>query len=369
MQIIVAGFIASLILIICGTVFPAYSIPHDFYKKDSKKSGSGRKHINALENFIAPDRDSRVYKSLEKLILKLEADITVPRLWLYKVLCTVLSFILLTVVSLTNTNILRENLMGSWWQEIGTMTTITPEEYKYNVSLYKEVVKRIGEKNLRKVSDEERISKITQILHDIKGETNSAKGKAEAFVSAYKNIEGMRVVTTNVILVTVFSFFIPEVLLFIRKIVIGRKYKNEAIKMENIFGLLGTLDDYKTIYIIKDMANASKLFNKQLSHAATIFYMDKNKSFEYLKRAIKERSFLRLVDVMRIYSTVNKKMALSILERNLKEHEEQLLLSAEEDMDVIDILAFLSVVPILYEVANLMLSPMLEVIFKVFSFI
>lgn len=369
MQISVIAFITGIILIVCGALYPAYSVPRDYYYKDPKSMASGGKYISVIENFIAPVSDSRLYKVLNKLILRLEADITVPRLWVYKVLCTLISFTLLTIISFTNINILRQDIMGSWWQEMSILGTITPEEYKYNVSLYKEVLLKIGKEDLRKISDEEKVSKITQALHDIKGDTYAVNGRAEAFVSAYKNIEGMRVITTNVILTALFSFFIPEILLFLRRVIIGRKYKNEAIKMENIFGLLGTLEDYKTVYIMKDMANASKLFSKQLTHAATIFYMDKNKSFDYLKRCIRERSFIRLVDVMRIYSTVDKKMALSILERNLKEHEEQLLLSAEEDMDVVDILAFLSVVPILYEIANLMLSPMLEVISKVFNFI
>jgi hypothetical protein len=365
----VIALFLGIILVIAGAVYPAYSIPLDFYDKDRKKFTLSRKYITAIEDFIVPPWDSRVYRYLERLVSKFEVDLTIQRLWLCKVLCTVVSFAFLIVVSITNTGILRENIMGSWWQEMGIMNTITPEEYRYNVSLYKEVLSRIGEENLRKISDEEKVAKISQVLQDIKGGNYASNGKGEAFVSAYKNIEGIRVISTNIILIAAISFFIPEILLFLRTIIVGRKYKNEAIKMENIFGLLGSLEDYKTIYIIKDMANASKLFNKQLDHAATIFYMDKNKCFEYLKKSIREKSFIRLVDVMRIYSTVDKKLALTILERNLKEHEEQLLLSAEEDMDVVDILAFMSVIPILYEMANLMITPMMDVIFKVFNFI
>ena len=360
----------GIILVVWGVFYPVYVIPDDFYDYGNKnKFNRGKRYISALESFIAPSRNSKIYKLIDKVISIRGIEITVSRFWLYKILCITLAFSFLSIVSATNTNIIRQNIMGSWWQNTDFMDTITAEEYKYNISLYNEVLLRIGERNLRKVRDEEKVEKITWALHEIRGETYVAKGKAEALLSAFNNVENIRVITLNIVLTAIISFFMPEIFLFLRKVIIGKKYQNEAIKMENIFGLLGSMEEYKTICIIKDMAAASKLFSNKLNHAATIFYTDKNKSFEYLKFSIKEKSFTRLVDVMRIYSTVDKKLALSILERNLKEHEEQLLLSAEEDMDVIDILAFISIVPIIYEIANLMLSPMLEVVFKVFDFI
>jgi len=359
----------GVILLISGIIYPTYVLPEDSYNI----SRDGRFYIAKSllikwESFLAPSKSSKLCKILESTANKLDVKITASRLWLYKIICLLVVLAILVMVSFTNISILKQNIMGSWWQENSFLNSISQDEYKYNVLVYKEVLSRIGEKNLKKLSDEERLRKVNEVLYDDKSNNQQLRQKTEAFLNAFQTSENVRVITVNLIIATIIAFFLPEIMLFLRKLILGKKYKGEAIKMENIFSLLGSIEDYKTIYIIKDMAFASKIFSKQLNHAATIFYTDKNKSFEYLKESVKERSFVRLVDTMRIYSTVDKKLAMSILERNLKEQEEQLLLSAEEDMDIVDILAFLSVVPIIYEVANLMLSPMLEVVFQAFNF-
>lgn len=367
--ICVSAVLGGLTLLVYGLSYRVYVLPEDFGRYEGAGFCWIKRLLSRVEKALSPPKNSAVYKTIEKLLTNSGIEMPVSRFWFYKSTCVILTFIILAVVSLTNTNVLKQDIMGSWLQEKSFASTpMTSEEYKYNVSLYKEVVSRIGENNLKKLTDEKKSQKVAAILKELDGR-NTAGSNADGLVKAFNRLEGMRVITINILLSSVAAFFIPEIMLFLRKLIVGKKYKNEAVKMQNIFGLLGSMEDYKTIFILKDMAAASKVFGKQLNHAALIFYTDKTKSFDYLKSAIRERSFVRLIDTMRVYSTVDKKLALTILERNIKEQEEQLLLSAEEDMDVVDILAFLSVVPVLYEVANLLINPMLEVIFNVFNFI
>jgi hypothetical protein len=51
------------------------------------------------------------------------------------------------------------------------------------------------------------------------------------------------------------------------------------------------------------------------------------------------------------------------------ERDESLLITSEESIDFVDLVAFLSIAPLVYELARLMLSPMLDIIYKAFEFI
>jgi len=360
--------IAGIIILTAGFIYRTYTLPAGYHDvPDNNRFYRIKRSFERLENFLVPEKNSFMLKYMTNIGYKLDVDIEISRIWIYKLACFFSTFLILILISVTNTQILKQSIMGTWWQENSYTYTITKEEYKYNASVYKEVVSRIGERNLKRLNTEEKKKAVSKELY--KSSKDDLSSKAEALVAAFQNVEVVRAINIKLLLICIISFFLPEIVLLIRKLIVGTKYRREAIMLENVFGLLGSIPDYKTHLIIKDMALATKLFNKQLNHAATLFYTDKNKAFDYLKKSIRERSFSRLVDTIRVYSTVDRKMALTVLERNLKEQEEQLLLSAEEDIDIVDILAFMSVVPILYEVANLMLNPMLDLVFKAFNFL
>ncbi len=62
-------------------------------------------------------------------------------------------------------------------------------------------------------------------------------------------------------------------------------------------------------------------------------------------------------------------MAIQILDRETMERDEQMIITAEESIDFIDLVAFLCIVPIVYELARLMLDPMLNMVYKAFDFV
>lgn len=362
--------ITGIVLLTAGIIYQSFVLPAGYNDlPDNNKFHRIKMLFQKLERLLAPSKDSTLFKYLENVSDKLDVDTAASRLWLYKLACFLGTFMLLVMISATNTQILKQSLMGTWWQENSYTYTITKEEYKYNASIYKKVISDIGERNLKKLNTEEKKKAVARELNKGRNSKEDLSGKADALLSAFQNVQKVNSIDIKLLLTCIIAFFLPEIILIIRKLIVGTKYRREAIMLENIFGLLGSIPEYKTNLVLKDMAHATKIFSRQLNHAATLFYTDKNRAFDYLKKSIRERSFTRLVDTIRVYSTVDKKLALTILERNIKEQEEQLLLSAEEDMDIVDVLAFMSVVPILYEVANLMLNPMMDLVFKAFNFI
>lgn len=138
--------------------------------------------------------------------------------------------------------------------------------------------------------------------------------------------------------------------------------------LEYIFGLLARVDGIKTLDIIHQLEKSSKVYAKYLHEFAAIFQYDKKRGFDYLKtRNIKSLS--KMANVLEIYSLSDKEIALQVLEREVMERDESIIITADETIDLIDLVAFLSIVPLVYELARLMLNPMLDVVYKAFEFI
>jgi hypothetical protein len=173
----------------------------------------------------------------------------------------------------------------------------------------------------------------------------------------------------QVILLILLSFWLPELVLFIKRLLLGNKYRKEVIKLENIFELHGSIRNFKTIDILEEMAKASRTYRKHLDNCRELFKTEKEQALQALKASVKNTRFSRLVDILRVYSMTDKKLALQIMERNMLEKEEELLMTAEEDIDLVDLIAFISIVPILLQLANLLLKPMLDMIYEAFRFI
>ena len=106
-----------------------------------------------------------------------------------------------------------------------------------------------------------------------------------------------------------------------------------------------------------------------MKNCKELFKTEKEQAIDVLKASVKNSMFCRLVDILRVYSMTDKKLALQIMERNRLEKEEGILLTAEEDIDLVDLIAFISIVPILLQLANLLLKPMLDMIYEAFRFI
>jgi hypothetical protein len=99
------------------------------------------------------------------------------------------------------------------------------------------------------------------------------------------------------------------------------------------------------------------------------FKVEKEEALELVKGSIHNTRFARLVDVIRVFSLTDRKLAMQILERNRMEQEEEMLITAQEDIDAVDLVAFLSIIPVVYLLINLLLKPMLDTIFEVFKYV
>jgi hypothetical protein len=192
--------------------------------------------------------------------------------------------------------------------------------------------------------------------------------KTAWFIKTWIEAGNVKVINYYGIIIILLSLFFPELLMIMRWLLRGCIYKKEIIKLEYIFELLARVDGIKTLDIIYELEKSSKIYSNYLHEFATMYQYDKQSGFDYLKnRNIKSLS--KMVNVLEIYSLADKELALEILEREVMERDESIIITADETIDFIDLVAFLSIVPLVYELARLMLNPMLDIVYKAFEFI
>ncbi|HEY5586476.1 MAG TPA: hypothetical protein VIK78_18540 [Ruminiclostridium sp.] len=228
----------------------------------------------------------------------------------------------------------------------------------------------MGRNKLSNTSDTDKYHLVGEAMAECLNSSDNQllEEKTEWFIKTWGQLQKVRVFKYYHILIILLALFLPEFLLILRWLLRGCVYKKEIIMLEYIFGLLARVDGIKTLDIIHQLEKSSKVYAKYLHEFAAIFQYDKKRGFDYLKtRNIKSLS--KMANVLEIYSLSDKEIALQVLEREVMERDESIIITADETIDLIDLVAFLSIVPLVYELARLMLNPMLDVVYKAFEFI
>lgn len=372
--ILISLLVIGFLLITAGIVLKVY--PHKFGLINIKDRLTlerivREKILLIFLNFLSGNARSRRYRFSQKVITRSETEISVQALNFLKLLSVITVTVMSLLISLTNADAVELSIMSKPQEVFEVFQDASIQDYSRNAALYKAVVCRIGEDSLKKLDNTGKLEAIEKILPSLMGtgEKEIIKEKAASIAKTFDMISQINPINLRVIVLNLSSFWFPELVLFIKRLLLGNRYRKEVIKLENIFELLGSIRNFKTIDIIEEMTKASKSYRKHLENCKELFKTEKEQALEVLKASVKNSRFSRLVDILRVYSMTDKKLALQIMERNRLEKEEEILLTAEEDIDLVDLIAFISIVPILLQLANLLLKPMLDMIYEAFRFI
>lgn len=328
------------------------------------------KYLRKFLNLFTAKKRGLLYEFSDYAIKTSETNISINSLFLIKIFTFIMVSIVSIMVNYTNLDIVKLNIITHSSQTINIFQDSNKEsDYSYNFTLYTAILKNLDVKSFNKANDSSKMDMLLKILPSIlnTSSNNDIQYTAANFLKTYEAVKSIHIVNWKIIILTIFSFFVPELFLLIKRLLLSSVYKKEVIKLENIIELLGSIDGFKTIDILEEMIKCSKAYRKHLVNCRDIFKTDKTTALQGLKIAANNQRFSKLVDVLRIYSMVDKKLAIQILWRNKNEKEQQILLTAEEDLDWIDIAAFVSISPILFLLANLLIKPMFDLAMDTFK--
>ncbi len=320
-------------------------------------------------NYLARNKEFFLNKFIIKILEISESGISLQQLYFLKIGCLFLCTLLLTVMGYTN-KISQIKLITAFLAE-GKSVISQDDSYDLNkYQLYKKILDGVGKEKLSKANSVEKYSLVEDKMAEYfnTADVKILQEKTDWFLKAWSEVDKISAFKEYYIIIILAATFLPEFFLIIKWLLRGCIYKKEIIKLEYIFELLARVDGIKTIDIINELAKSSKIFSKYMNEFAVMFQFNKQNAFDYLKRR-NIKGLSKMANILEIYSMSDKELAIQILDRETMERDEQMIITAEESIDFIDLVAFLCIVPIVYELARLMLDPMLNMVYKAFDFV
>jgi hypothetical protein len=307
----------------------------------------------------------------QRIIKRSESRLTANSLLFAKLLSLIIIVLLVTLVRSTNISATRQSIIAEGMTSANIFTGNTANDITKSIETYAAILDEIGEKAIRELDDTQILEHVKKVLPGIlKTDDKSVINRQSSiFLDTYKKVIGIPLFNYWSVIAIIFSLWIPEAFLMLKSLVLAGMYRKEAVKLENVFELLGNVQGIKTIDILSEMGKASRVYRKHIISCIDKFKTDREAALMLLKESLYNTRFKRLTDVMRIFCITDRSLAMQILEKNRIEQEEDMLMSAQEDVDTVDIIAFVSVVPVIWLLANLMLKPMLDTIFEAFRYV
>jgi hypothetical protein len=372
-NVILITFISGAAIILAGLVMRKYPKSGWYLNLKEKSIISiilDSKVYKDIFKYFDKRKNGFIYKSSKLILDYSEADISMNKLIFYKIVCFIVAIICILAVRNTNLNAIKENIIGNPAQKFTIFQSKEEaSDYRYNTQLYNTVVNSIGHERIKKLNKTELQEVIKKILTDLLNTSNKEviETRTSIIIDTINRVNAVKLINWKVALLILLTFWIPEMLLLIRRIFLASLYRKEVIRLENIFELLGNIPEIKTTQIIEEMRDSTKAYKKHLNRCLEEYSQDKNMALDTLKNSVKNKRFSNLVMALKVFAMVDRKTAINILSRNKKEKEEDSLLLSEEDVEISDVIALISIVPIIYEIMVLMLKPMIDMSFDAFK--
>lgn len=320
-------------------------------------------------NFITRDKTLWSNKVALKLLDLSESGIRIQQFFLIKFLCSAVCLLFLLMTGYTNADYKARIIIAS----DKTDKTLMDEKEEYDdekYRLYQTIASQIEQSEFKKADEEQKYEiteeKITEVLNTT--DPQLILEYTRWFLDSWAGVQRINIIEPYHLGMIFLAFMSPETFLLLRWLLRGSVFKKEIIKLEYVFELLARIDGVKTMDIIAQLQKSSRIYSRYFAEFARIFAYDKKKGFTYLKNK-NIKSLTKLAEILEIYCMSDKQIALQILEREVIERDESILMTADETVDMIDLVAFLSIIPLVYELVMLMLNPMLEVVYKAFEYV
>lgn len=327
------------------------------------------KIISAPLNFISKNKKTLVNRYLTKILELSEAGISLSQFYFLKFLCLLFFTGLFLAILYSNTAYqakITVETSGSDQILFGRSETVDHTKYQ----LYKQILENIDSRKLSGSIYSEKYNMVEDVIAEQlnTSDRHLLDEKTKWFLDTWQKVKLIETFHLKHLIAMIPSSFIPDMFFIISWLIKGSVYKREIIKLEYVFELLSKVEGIKTLDIINQLERSSKIYSKFFREFSHLFKYDKVKAFNFLKnRNIK--SLTKIANILEIYSRTDKEIALQILEREIIERDEAIIMTADETVDFIDLAAFLSIVPLVYELARLMLDPMLDIVYKAFDYI
>ncbi len=320
--------------------------------------------IGKIAKWMTDNRSNPMIKMSNKLLELSEVTLSLYQLHVIKITSIVLAFLVIISINFTNIQYQKDYIIqgstAALQMDVPETNVISKLEPSSRKMLYEDILIIAQHNNTASLRAE--------IVRILGVDNNTALVYEDWYKQVKIGFDSLKILKLGDFILLLFASFGWDLLLLIIWVLRGYARKQEIIRLEYVFQELSNVEGVRTTEIIQELVAAAKVYKKQLSNFYQIFISDKRRAFIELKGVGENTSLCKLAEVLEIYSLNDHQVAMEILDRAILERDEAALITAEETLDFVDIFAFISIAPLVYEIARLMLSPMLELIYKAFEY-
>jgi hypothetical protein len=321
-----------------------------------------------------PDKTDKEYRKNERLIGDSGLNISMRVLYLFKLAIPLVLLIICLSIYLMNRNIYLDAIIEDRFVQTVDVMGTTPsvkneltskekqEKEKAAKDTYEVVTKLIDTKMLKNKDSVEARLAIQNVMAEQKIATreNAAYLATEIYnkmmrVENAKKINPITLIT--ILFISMAGFMIPNAVLEILKFIRYRAFDNEVIALEMLTILVGSVENITVKEILKILADNSKIFKKNFEKALLEYPADFEQALVNLGESSKNKDFQALISTLRQSATSDKYSALQTLQRRRISRKEYRKLTEEKRIEFKMYIGLILLVPVLFFLAKLLLSP------------
>lgn len=330
-----------------------------------------KKVIDAL----MPPTEEREYRKNERLISDSGVNISMRVLYLFKIVVPIMLLIILFSILLINRHVRINaiitdqivetvNVLGTSAEDSSSQKSSQEkrEEEQAKKDTY-EVVKNLIDTRMFDTQDALAIKQAIQevmLNNQLTTEEDAANDVNDMFnklkqVEAAKKISPMSIIV--VLILSLCGYYLPNIYLVISRLVRYQSFDNEVIALEMLTIMVGSIESVTVKEILRILSLNSKAFKPNFEKALLEYPIDFEQALINLGDSSKNKDFQALVSTLRQCATSDKYSALQTLQRRRISRKEYRKLMEEKKIETKMYIAFIMLLPVLFFLAKLLLSP------------
>jgi len=321
-------------------------------------------------NTLMPPAEEREYRQNERLISDSGYNISMRVFYLFKIITPIVILVCLLSIFFINRNTIVDAIITEELVEnVEVLGSTGTEEEKIDSKekkLLKEsynIVRTAITPDLLKTGDAVFVKQMIQeilVKNKLASEANAPYDSNDMYIKLQKVEQAKKINPVTIILILAISligYYIPNVFLIMARLIRYQSFDNEVIALEMLTIMVGSIENVTVKEILKILALNSKAFKPNFEKALMEYPIDFEQALINLGDSSKNKDFQALVSTLRQCATSDKYSALQTLQRRRISRKEYRKLTEEKKIETKMYIAFIMLLPVLFFLAKLLLSP------------
>ena len=369
LSIVIAAIVLSLLFLVVLSIRPSQAIKmksDKFSLEEITFSPVFKKAINAL----MPPAEEREFRQNERLISDSGYNISMRVFYLFKIVTPIVILVCLLSIFFINRNtIVNAIITDQLIENVDVLGSTGAKEEKIDSQeeqLLKESFTIVTKSITPDMLKSENVVFVKQMIQEILVREKLASEADAPYVSVemYEKIkkveQAKKINPVTIILIlacSLLGYYIPNVFLVMARLIRYQSFDNEIIALEMLTIMVGSIENVTVKEILRILAINSKAFKPNFEKALMEYPIDFEQALINLGDSSKNKDFQALVSTLRQCATSDKYSALQTLQRRRISRKEYRKLTEEKKIETKMYIAFIMLLPVLFFLAKLLLSP------------